>query len=48
MVVVMTAGLTVVLMSLPTGDDQTSTGLRANLPFPPNFKMPSAPVMPRG
>jgi hypothetical protein len=48
MVVVMTAGLTAVLVSLPQGNDQTNARLHTSLPFPPNFKMPAPPAMPRG
>lgn len=48
MVVVMTAGLTAALVSLPQGDGQTNSRLHTSLPFPPNFKMPGPPPMPRG
>jgi hypothetical protein len=47
MVVVMTAGLTAVLISLPQGGDQASSRLHTSLPFPPNFKMPAPPPIPR-
>jgi hypothetical protein len=48
LVVVTTGALTLVLVNLPQGGDPTNALTRPKMPFPPNFKMPSAPPMPRG
>ncbi len=48
MVVVMTAGLTAVLISLPQDIGQTNAKLHAGLSFLPDFKTPGPPPMPRG